>query len=96
MQNAKSEMRMLHTEVKSIKENKKEKERVVGPLDASPVVNTAGFSSSGMVLDPGTSLSFVHDGHTHVVVGGTTEKKMRFPKKIRGNLTNPLKVHAFP
>ena len=81
MHNAKSEMRMLHSEVKSLKEQKKGKERVIGPLDTSPVVETAGEIGSEMRLDISAPLTFVKEVPTSTVGGGTTEKKDEIPQK---------------
>ena len=74
MHNAKSEMRMLHSEVKSLKEQKKGKERVIGPLDTSPVVETAGEICSEMRLDTSAPLTFVKEVPTSMV-GGVRQKK---------------------
>ena len=61
------------------------------------MVETAGEIGSEMRLDIGEPLTFVKEVPTSMVGGGTTEKKMKFPKRIKGNLTNQsLKAHVFP
>jgi hypothetical protein len=94
MHNAKSEMRMLHSEVKSLKEQKRKKERMTGPLGTSPVMETAGVSGSGMSLDISAPLSFVKEV-SPPMVGGYDRKKDEFPKRDGGKLDEPIEGPCF-